>query len=176
MEVKLNGVTAKTNPSSGRYSSRFHWPGGEIGWSARIRSMKCGFQRQKSMISQAASISAWYGVFDWPSMVAAFSVWRHGPARRSAALRKIAARSAGAIAAQVLRAAVAASIAAWTSARPGLVPAGEPLRVAVRNARLGDPAGADLAAADDERDLELAAARARRAAPSARSRSGVPGP
>ena len=59
IEVKLKGVTAKTKPSSGRYSSRFHWPGGERGWSSRIRSMKCGFQRQKSMISHAESISAW---------------------------------------------------------------------------------------------------------------------
>src|SRR3954451_17980682 len=34
MAVKLNGVTAKTNPSSGRYSSRFHTPGEEIGCSS----------------------------------------------------------------------------------------------------------------------------------------------
>ena len=32
--VKLNGVTAKTKPSSGRYSIRFHWPGDEIGCSS----------------------------------------------------------------------------------------------------------------------------------------------
>src|SRR5579885_865516 len=31
MAVKLNGVTAKTNPSSGRYSRRFHTPGDETG-------------------------------------------------------------------------------------------------------------------------------------------------
>ena len=29
MEVKLIGVTAKTNPSSGRYSTIFHIPSGE---------------------------------------------------------------------------------------------------------------------------------------------------
>src|SRR6266568_3843902 len=29
--VKLNGVTARTNPSRGRYSTRFHRPGGESG-------------------------------------------------------------------------------------------------------------------------------------------------
>src|ERR1051325_5684140 len=29
--VKLNGVTAKTKPSSGRYSSRFQTPGEELG-------------------------------------------------------------------------------------------------------------------------------------------------
>ena len=32
--VKLNGVTANTKPSSGRYSIRFHTPGGESGCSA----------------------------------------------------------------------------------------------------------------------------------------------
>jgi hypothetical protein len=31
--VKLKGVTAKTNPSSGRYSIRFHVPGAEFGCS-----------------------------------------------------------------------------------------------------------------------------------------------
>src|SRR5436305_3040054 len=34
MAVKLNGVTAKTNPSSGRYSSRFQTPGEETGCSS----------------------------------------------------------------------------------------------------------------------------------------------
>jgi hypothetical protein len=32
--VKLNGVTAYTNPSSGRWSSRFQNPGGDTGCSA----------------------------------------------------------------------------------------------------------------------------------------------
>src|SRR5205823_12356527 len=32
--VKLNGVTAKTNPSSGRYSRRFQIPGEETGCSS----------------------------------------------------------------------------------------------------------------------------------------------
>ena len=32
--VKLKGVTAKTKPSSGRYSSRFQTPGDEIGCSS----------------------------------------------------------------------------------------------------------------------------------------------
>ena len=31
--VKLNGVTAYTNPSNGRYSTRFHTPSDELGWS-----------------------------------------------------------------------------------------------------------------------------------------------
>ena len=34
MAVKLNGVTANTKPSSGRYSIRFHTPGPETGCSA----------------------------------------------------------------------------------------------------------------------------------------------
>ena len=33
MEVKLNGDTAKTNPSSARYSMRFHMPAEEYGCS-----------------------------------------------------------------------------------------------------------------------------------------------
>jgi len=32
--VKLNGVTAKTKPSSGRYSSLFQTPGEEFGCSS----------------------------------------------------------------------------------------------------------------------------------------------
>jgi hypothetical protein len=32
--VKLNGVTAKTNPSRGRYSMRFHMPGDDLGCSS----------------------------------------------------------------------------------------------------------------------------------------------
>ena len=36
IEVKLNGVIARTNPSSGRWSSRFHVCGALIGCSARI--------------------------------------------------------------------------------------------------------------------------------------------
>ncbi len=41
--------------------------------------MNSTFQRKKSIDSHAASISAWCAVFDWPSIVAAFSVSRHGP-------------------------------------------------------------------------------------------------
>jgi negative regulator of sigma E activity len=45
------------------------------------------------MSSQAASISAWNTVFDWPSMVAAFTVARQVVASSSAAFKKMAARS-----------------------------------------------------------------------------------
>jgi hypothetical protein len=34
IDVKLNGVTAKTNPSSGRYSMRFQVPEDESGCSS----------------------------------------------------------------------------------------------------------------------------------------------
>src|ERR671929_140967 len=55
--------------------------------------MKAGLKRQKSVSSQAASISAWWTVFDWLSIVAALTVARHGPASSSAARRNMAARS-----------------------------------------------------------------------------------
>ena len=45
------------------------------------------------MSSQAESISAWKMFLDWQSMVAAFRVQRQSLASRSAALRKMAARS-----------------------------------------------------------------------------------
>jgi len=64
IDVKLNGVTANTNPSSGRCSMRFHAPGAETGCSVYRRSAKYGFQRRKSISSQAESISAWCAVFD----------------------------------------------------------------------------------------------------------------
>src|SRR3954453_4838307 len=72
--VKLNGVTAKTNPSSGRYSRRFQKPGLEFGCSWEKRVMNSKLKRQKSVSPQAASISAWCAVFDCPSIVAAFCV------------------------------------------------------------------------------------------------------
>ena len=93
IEVKLNGVMASTKPSSGRYSSRFHALLSEDGCSASSWRPKCTLYRQKSISSQAASISAWNGDLDWPSTVAALIVARHGPASSSAALSKTAARS-----------------------------------------------------------------------------------
>src|SRR3990172_2779514 len=104
MEVKLNGVTAKTKPSRGRYSSLFQTPGAERGCSSRILCPQATLNRQKSTISQAESISAWEGGFDCPSMVAPLSVGRHPAESRSAALRKTAARSWNGVAAQLLRA------------------------------------------------------------------------
>ncbi len=70
------------------------------------------------MSSHAASISAWCTVFDWPSIVAATSVGRHGPASSSAARKKMAARSSQGIRDQSCHASPAASIARSTSAGP----------------------------------------------------------
>ena len=70
------------------------------------------------MISQAESISACCTVFDWPSIVAAFRSARHGPASRSAARRKTAARCSSVQLAHSARAASAASIAACASSAP----------------------------------------------------------
>ena len=70
------------------------------------------------MASQALSISAWKAVFDWPSMVAALSTCRQGPASSSAALRNTAARSCQAIAPHSRRASRAAAAASATSSGP----------------------------------------------------------
>src|SRR5439155_24632770 len=66
--------------------------GGESGCSAWMRSAKCTFQRQKSISSQAESISAWWTLLLCPRMVAALRRSRHGPLSRSAARRNTAAR------------------------------------------------------------------------------------
>ena len=58
MAVKLKGVTARTNPSRGRKSIRVHWsvpPG--VGCSRKSRCAQAALKRQKSISSQAASIS-----------------------------------------------------------------------------------------------------------------------
>jgi hypothetical protein len=77
-------------------------------------------KRQKSASSQAASISAWYTVFDCPSMVAALIVSRHGPVSSSAARRKTAARSFHGVRDQSWCASRAAAIACSTSPGPPL--------------------------------------------------------
>jgi hypothetical protein len=80
--------------------------------------MNQGLKRQKSISSQAASISAWWAVFDWPSMVAALSVSRQGPASSSAARRKTAARSSQGSRVQSSQASAEALIASSTSSAP----------------------------------------------------------
>ena len=80
------------------------------------------------MSSHAASISAWCAVFDWPSIVAALSVCRHGPASSSAARRKTAARSSHGVRDQSSHASAAALIARSTSGAGALVDVGEDVR------------------------------------------------
>ena len=71
--VKLNGVTAYTKPSSGRYSIRFQASSPDSGCSSSSRRMLATLNRRKSASSQAASASASETVFDWSSIVAATS-------------------------------------------------------------------------------------------------------
>jgi len=75
-------------------------------------------KRQKSVISQAESISAWNTVFDWLSMVAPFSVSRHGPASRSAARSNTDARVSQEVSDHSLQAFLAAAAAAATCSAP----------------------------------------------------------
>ena len=91
IDVKLKGLIASTNPSSGRWSIRFHVPADDTGCVSWSCSPKCTFQRQKSISSQAASISACCTLLLCPRIVAALSRSRKGPLRRSAARRNTAA-------------------------------------------------------------------------------------
>ena len=71
-------------------------------------------KRRKSIVSHAASISAWWAVFDWLSIVAALRVERHGPESSSAARRNTATRSCHGVEAHPACAARAAAIARST--------------------------------------------------------------
>ena len=139
-----------------------------------MRVMYLTLKRQKSISSQAASISAWCAVFDWPSIVAALSVWRHGPARSSAARRKIGGALLPRRARPVLPRVGRGRDRALDLLRAALVHGGEHVRAVVRLDRLERVAGANLLAADHERDLErLDSSSVSRTRSS--SRSGVPG-
>ena len=120
--------------------------------------MNSTLKRRKSIDSQAASISAWCAVFDWPSIVAAFSVSRHGPASSSAARSSTAARSSHGQRDQSAQAAAAASIASCTCSARALVHVGEHVLLVVRHDGLLELAGRDVLAADHERDLDALAA------------------
>ena len=82
--------------------------------------MNSTLKRQKSISSQAASISAWWDVFDWFSIVAATRVERHGPASSSAARRNTDARSSHGSRDQSPCASRAASTACCTCSGPPL--------------------------------------------------------
>jgi hypothetical protein len=100
--------------------------------------------RQKSIISDAASISAWYAVFDCPSIVAATIVGRQDargaifprPARPLAARR----RGGGDRLLHVRGV--------------GEVIVGQHVAVVVRHHRLRGASGSDLLAADDQRNVD----------------------
>ena len=112
-------------------------------------------KRQKSISSHAASISAWCAVFDWPSIVAALSVERHGPASSSAARRNTAARSSHGVRDQSCQALAAASIACSTCERVALRHPGEDVIRVVRHHLLERLGERNVLPADDERELEL---------------------
>jgi hypothetical protein len=98
--------------------------------------------RQKSISSQGASISACCTVLDWPSMVEAAIVSRQGPESSSAALRKTAARSSKARARHAGAAASAASMASRPSWRVAwaLVPRRDPWRCGWTTSKRSPPA------------------------------------
>ena len=141
-----------------------------------MRVMNSTLKRKKSIDSQAASISAWCAVFDWPSIVAAFSVSRHGPASSSAARRRTRRRAPPtASATSRCHAVAAASIACCTCSAFALVDVGEDVLLVVRHDRLLQLAGRDVLAADHERDLDALVAHLLEARCWRRARSGLPG-
>ena len=83
-----------------------------------MSSMNLALKRKKSAVSQVLSISAWKALFDCPSMVAAFRMYRYFEEMRLAILWKMAARSSQGVASQSFLAAMAAAIAMRTSASP----------------------------------------------------------
>ena len=101
MAVKLNGVSAKTNPSSGRYSIRFQIPGEETGWSAQ--QLRDEVRVPAPEVDHLAG-GVDLGLLDGLRLAehgGGVERGRHGPASRSAALSSTAARSCQAIAAQL---------------------------------------------------------------------------
>jgi hypothetical protein len=109
--------------------------------------------RQKSMISQALSISAWMHGLAWPSIVDALIRSRHGPASRSAAFRNTLARSGHGVLAHI-RCAFEATSAARTrtsASRGGLR---EHVAVVAGHRHVDRAPRPDLLAADDARDFD----------------------
>src|SRR3954464_1769202 len=86
--VKLNGVTAYTKPSRGRYSTLFHTPG-ELcaGCCAYNSSAYCTLNLKKSTSSAAESISACQAFFPCPNIVAAIISYLYFPDIKSAAFK-----------------------------------------------------------------------------------------
>lgn len=156
MAVKLNGETARTKPSRGRYSTRLGQQmrqGQRVHIRGNIHGLPCSprvprrllrvklfnklhpkaeevrklqrssvngqqhrYSNKEQLTSAAASISACHAFFPWPRMVAATSLYRYFLLIRSAALRKMAARSPHGKASHAALAARAPSIARATVA------------------------------------------------------------
>ena len=117
--------------------------------------MNLTLKRQKSISSQAASISAWCAVFDWPSIVAALSVARHGPASSSAARRNTAARSSHGQRDQSCARVGGRGDAALDLGAPPWWTLASTCAWLCGITAVEGVAGADLLAADHERDLDL---------------------
>ena len=116
--------------------------------------MNSTLKRKKSIDSHAASISAWCAVFDWPSIVAAFSVSRHGPAaaRRRGAARRRAPPTASATSPP--RPSRRRRSPAATCSALALVDVREHVLACRAASRPASLAGRDVLAADHERDLD----------------------
>ena len=120
-------------------------------------------KRRKSIVSQAASISAWCAVFDWLSIVAALSVERHGPASSSAARRNTATRSYHGVAAHSACAFPRGGDRALDVGGIALRDVGEDVLAVVRHHRLERRLRLDPLAADHERDRRSLARQLRQA-------------
>ena len=119
-----------------------------------MRVMNSTLKRKKSIDSQAASISAWCAVFDWPSIVAAFSVSRHGPGEQLGGAQEDGGALLPRPARPVLprgRGGVDRLLHVLGAA---LVDVGEHVLLVVRHHGLLQVAGRDVLAADHERDLD----------------------
>lgn len=153
MAVKLNGETAKTNPSSGRCSIRFHMPG-PLGLLGQDLGVVVGVE--------AEEVDRLGGAVDL-GLVAGLALAEHrrgvqdvavGPARSSAAFRKIATRSSHGIRDQTSFARSAAFTASATSSGPARWTSARTCPWVVRHHRLRDLPRPDLLPADDEGDLD----------------------
>ena len=95
--------------------------------------MNSTLKRQKSISSQAASISAWCAVFDWLSIVAALSGRAPGPGQQLGGPEKDGGALLPGRAATSRAASRAASIACSTCCRAALGDVGEHVALAVRH-------------------------------------------
>ena len=111
-------------------------------------------KRQKSISSQAASISAWCAVFDWPSIVAALIVDAPRGREQLGGLEEhrgaVLPRPVGPLALRLAR----RRDRLLDQLGRGPVPVGQHVAVVVRHHDVLDQPGLDALAADDDRDLD----------------------